>query len=152
MTMPSPTRLRKRLTIVAALLTVAALAASSVAIAGPKKGTYSGTIKQNNLGISFTVTKGGKKVKKIAMSDFPIFCQGGGPPAIIKFSKSAKIKNKKFKATGTEAAQRTGKVFATAKLTGKFIGSKKEKGTLKVTYSKAHSCSGTTTYKTQRMG
>jgi hypothetical protein len=139
-------------------LTAAALAAASLLVAAapalgakPVKGaTYNGTIKQGSIPLLFKVNKKGTKVTGIKPSNLPLFCQGGGPPSVIKFNTARITRKGTFSTTGTESTG--GTVFAQAKISGKFTANGGAKGSLKVTYLKASSCSGKTTYTAAAAG
>jgi hypothetical protein len=135
--------------VLAAVLLFATVAPALAA--KPVKGaTYNGTVKQGSIPLLFKVSKSGKKVTKIKMSTLPLFCQGGGGPSVIKFN-TARIKRKgTFSTTGTESTG--GTVFAQARISGKFTAHGGAKGSLKVTYLKASSCSGKTTYTAAAAG
>jgi hypothetical protein len=140
--------LTSRLVGMSILALGAVLATAVIAFAAhPVKGaTYSGTVKQGNILITFHVSSDGKKVTKLRPNSLPLFCQGGGGPTVLKF-KNARVSSKgKFKTTGTETAN--GKLIAKASVTGKFLTQRREKGSLKVTYTHAPDCSGSTTYTT----
>ena len=137
---------------------LALLAAASVALAsGPKKGaTYSGRLKpghgvplSDGTPISLKVSASARKVT-VSMESFPLFCEGGGPPQVIRF-KPAAIKKGKFKAIGTSTTEQQfgGGLTATAVVTGKFLAGGKEKGGFEDKFTKATACSGKTTYTTK---
>lgn len=132
-------------------LTAIALAAS------PTKGaTYSGNLKpevgpvSSGTPISLRISSSGKKLAGVEIDDFPLFCEGGGPPQVIRFTQ-AKIKGGKFKATGTSKTEKQfgGGLTATAVLTGKFLAKGRERGTFKDTFVHSPQCGGTTTYSTE---
>ena len=127
------------------LVVVALLAAATDAFAGkPVKGaTYNGTVKQNAISLLFKVSASGRRVTKLTLSNLPLFCQGGGAPSKISFD-SARIRRGRFHTSATQTFH--GSVAATAKLAGKFTANGGAKGSLNVTYPKAHSCSGSTTF------
>jgi hypothetical protein len=151
----SPFRVPRRPTalIGLALAGLLAIAAGAFAAAGPLKGaTYSGRLKpghgvplSDGTPIALKVSPTGKKVT-VSMESFPLFCEGGGPPQVVKF-KAASIKNGKFKASGTETTEQKfgGGLTANAMVTGTFSAGK-AKGSFEVTYTKATTCDGKTTY------
>jgi hypothetical protein len=137
-------------------IVLAALALASVALgAAPRKGaTYSGRLKpeagpvSDGTPISLMVSATGRKVT-VTMEFFPLFCQGGGPPQVIRFKK-AKIVNGRFKTTGTSTTEKQfgGGLTATATVSGKFLAGGKERGDFEDTFPKVTECGGKTTYAT----
>lgn len=139
----------------AALVGLAALAIAATALgAGPIKGaTYAGRLKpghgvplSDGTPIALKVSSSAKKVT-VKMESFPLFCEGGGPPQVIRF-KPATISDGKFTATGTETTEKQfgGGLTATATVTGKFLAGGKAKGSFEDKFTKATSCGGKTTY------
>jgi hypothetical protein len=132
------------------------LTLTSVAFAAtPKKGaTYSGRLKpesgptSDGTPISLAVSADGQKVT-VKMESFPLFCEGGGPPQVIRFKK-AKVVDGKFTTTGTETTEQQfgGGLTATAKVTGKFLAGGKERGSFEDSFPKLGECGGKTTYST----
>jgi hypothetical protein len=132
-----------------------ALAAAAFAASAPVKGaTYSGRLNpghglpiSDGTPIALKVSASGKKVT-VQMESFPLFCEGGGPPQIIKF-KPAAITNGRFAATGTETAEAKfgGGLTATATVNGKFVTGGRAKGSFEDKFTKAPTCGGKTTYR-----
>ena len=131
-----------------AIACAASLVVAAAAMAGAKPGgAYSGSAKQNQVGITFGVSSKGTKVTGINMIYLPTFCPSGVPVRNVKF-KSADIRRDKFTASGKEYGT-SGQVIAKATMTGKFLSKKREQGKLTVDYLALPGCSGTTTYETK---
>jgi hypothetical protein len=130
----------------AAILTLAGIALA----AGPVRGAkYSGRVSVTaSLTVSFKVSRSGKRITSLKVSpSLPNTCGYGGPLPTVT-AKPAKITHGKFTAKITEKAS-SGKVIATAKVTGKFLAKGKEKGTIKTSLPNAQSCNGTFAYATK---
>lgn len=149
----SPPDARRALVLALAAIASLALAAAALA-AGPLKGaTYSGRLNpghgvplSDGVPIALKVSANAKKAT-VQMESFPLFCEGGGPPQIVKF-KAATIAKGRFKATGTETTEKQfgGGLTATATVTGKFVAGGKAKGVFEDKFTKATACGGKTTY------
>lgn len=129
------------------------LAGSALAAGAIKGATYSGRLKPaagipliDGTPINLVVSASGKKVT-VKMESFPLFCEGGGPPQVIRF-KPAQVKEGKFKTTGTETTEKQfgGERTSTAVVTGKFLAGGKARGSFEDKFTKAPSCGGKTTY------
>ncbi len=148
-------RSRRSAILPVALALALAMTALALAASPVKGGAYSGRLKsesgiaEDGTPIALKVSPTGTKVT-VSMETFPLFCEGGGPPQLIHFKK-AKIAGGKFRATGTEKAEKQfgGGLTATAVVTGKFLAKGREKGTFKVSYTKTSACDGSTTYTTK---
>ena len=141
---------------IAGALAVTLLIAGLVFAAAPKKGaTYSGRLKteggpaSSGDPISVDVSAGGTKAT-VKMESFPLFCEGGGPPQVVRF-KAAKIVDGKFTAKGTEKTEKQfgGELTATGTVTGKFLAGGRERGSFEDSFTKFSSCNGKTTYTTK---
>jgi hypothetical protein len=86
----------------------------------------------------------------VKIESFPLFCEGGGPPQVIRF-KPARVVGGKFTASGTSTTEKQfgGGLTATATMTGKFLAGGREKSTFKDDYVHAPECGGQTTYSTK---
>jgi hypothetical protein len=144
--------------LVAVLLAALALASVALAAAPHKGATYSGRLKpeagpiSDGTPISLKVSANGQKVT-VTMESFPLFCEGGGPPQVIKFKK-ARVVNGKFTTIGTSTTEKQfgGGLTATAAVTGKFLAGGKERGSFEDEFPKASECGGKTTYATKVSG
>ena len=145
-----PRRLVALAGVAAVLLAFAGTALATGAIKGT---TYSGRLKPaagipliDGTPITLVVSASGKKVT-VKMESFPLFCEGGGPPQVIRF-KPAQIKNGRFQTTGTETTEKQfgGELTSTAVVTGKFLAGGKARGSFEDKFTKAPSCGGKTTY------
>jgi len=131
-----------------ALAVVATLSAAAVAsAAAPVKGAhYAGHVHHAGVPIkmSFKVSSSGRKVKAftIDVPNLPNKCGYGGPDAI--HPRSARIRHGRFHLELTEKTV-GGLVVATAKVTGRFRPSGREKGTITTT-TQNPSCDGTFRY------
>lgn len=144
------------MTIVTGALALALLIAGLAFAGAPKKGaTYSGRLKteggpaSSGVPISVDVSASGSKAT-VKMESFPLFCEGGGPPQVVRF-KAAKIANGKFTAKGTEKTEKQfgGELTATATVTGKFLAGGRERGSFEDSFPKFSDCGGKTTYSTK---
>ena len=151
MTRQSTARRRGKLIGSAALAGAAMLSTVGIALAaGPVKGAkYSGRVNATaSLTVSFKVSRSGKKITALKVSpSLPKSCSFGGPPP-TQTSKSAKIEHGKFAARITEKAG-NGTVLETAKVTGKFLAKRKERGNIEASLPNAKSCNGTFSYSTR---
>jgi hypothetical protein len=138
----------------AALAVAAILATAGIALAArPVKGAkYSGPVDVTAaLTLSFKVSGSGKKVTAIKVSpSLPNSCGYGGPLP-TQTSNPAKIKHGKFTAKVTDTTT-NGDVSTTAKITGKFLAKRKEKGRIKATVPSNESCNGSFSYATKVNG
>jgi hypothetical protein len=150
------TRSRRKLSAVLLGVPFTLVALSTVALAaGPAQGgAYAGALQPVTRGIavSFKVSKSGKQVSSLQISDIPIYCSGGGPAIPIHF-KNATISGK---GTFTSSAKYVikigpfkGQVGETFKITGRFFKGRSEQGTVATTYPKAKQCSGKSPYTTK---
>jgi hypothetical protein len=144
--MRKPSSHSLRITLALACTVSVTVAAAAMASAKPG-GAYSGSAKQNMVGITIGVSSKGTKVTNINMIYLPTFCPGGVPVRNVKF-KSADIRDDRFTATGKEYGP-SGEVIAKATMTGKFLSKKREQGKLTVKYLSLPGCSGTTSYETK---
>jgi hypothetical protein len=94
--------------------------------AAPVRGaTYKGQVRSGVL--MFAVSSDGRSVLNMRVGQFPPDgCGGGGPPP-IEAASPAPINNGKFTAHVTYRSS-TGKLIATAKVTGEFLTNRKEQG------------------------
>lgn len=149
-----------RLVPAATLLLLLALALAGAALAAnPIKGaTYSGRLKpesgpiSDGTPISLAVSANGKKVT-VKMESFPLFCEGGGPPQVIRFKK-VQVVGGKFKATGTSTTEKQfgGGLTADATVSGKFLANGRERGSFEDSFPKLAECGGETSYSTKASG
>lgn len=139
---------------VGALLVLAALAATALAMGQVKGGSYSGGLlpATRGIGVSFKVSSNGKHVTSLEISNIPAYCSSGGRPIPTHF-KNASISGK---GTFTSKAVYVikegplkGQVGERLKITGKFFKGRREQGTLTTTYTKAAECSGKSPYTTK---
>ena len=100
--------------------------ATSALAAAPVRGaTYKGQVRSGV--VVFAVSGDGRLVLNMRVGQFPPNgCGGGGPPP-IEAASPAPIKNGKFTAHVTYRSS-TGKLIATAKVTGEFLTNRKEQG------------------------
>jgi hypothetical protein len=141
--------MKARLIILAAVACLLVVAASALGAGAVGGATYEGRLKpghgvplSDGVPIALKVSASGAKVTP-ALEAFPLFCEGGGPPQVIRFD-AAKIEGGKFKSTGTEKFH--GALTATAVVTGKFIAGHKVKGTFEDKFTKIPACNGKTTF------
>jgi hypothetical protein len=138
--------------ILSLVVALAALAGTALAATAIKGATYSGRLKpeagpaSSGTPISLRVSPAGTKVT-VTMESFPLFCEGGGPPQVIRFKK-AKIVNGKFTTSGTSTTEKQfgGGLTATATVSGKFLAGGKARGSFEDKFPKASECGGKTTY------
>jgi hypothetical protein len=138
----------------ACVVLLALLAATGIALAAQpvKGGTYSGKFTTApSESVTFKVSKNGAKVFGLKVSPSPPNkCGSGGPPP-KQSSKPAAISSKgKFTATVSYETV-SGKVFATAKVTGKFLKHGAESGIVasKFTDPATKMCQGSFNYTTK---
>lgn len=135
--------------VVLAAIATAALAANQV-----KGGSYKGNLlpMTHGISVSFKVSKSGKQVTSLTISNIPLYCSGGGPAIPIHF------KNASISPAGTFTSSARyiikigpfkGQVGEKLKITGKFLKDRQEQGTLTTTYPKAHACGGKSPYTTR---
>ena len=131
---------------------VLAVALAGIAIAAaPRKGaTYRGTIITGGAAISWKVTATGKKVKQLAITNTPLFCEGGGAPVPLKFPAAAISKKGRFTTTATRKITEgpsAGKPQVEVTINGRFAKGGKATGTLKADwFGPATDCDGKTTF------
>jgi hypothetical protein len=132
-----------------ALAAILAIAGIAHAVAPVKGAKYTGHVGVSaSFTVSFKVSRSGKKITSLKVSPFlPNTCSSGGPPPTAT-SRPAKIAHGKFAAKITEKAG-NGTVIATAKVTGKFLAKRKEKGTIKTNLPNAKACNGSFSYSTK---
>jgi hypothetical protein len=112
-------------------------AASALAAAPVRGATYKGQVRSGV--VMFAVSSDGRSVLNMRVGQFPPDgCGGGGPPP-IEASSPAPIKNGKFTAHVTYRSS-TGKLLATAKVTGEFLKNRKEQGVVDSTVAGAPKC------------
>ncbi len=128
---------------------IVALVATANATAPVKGATYSGNVNVTaTLKVTFKVARSGKKVTSLDVRpSLPNSCGYGGPEP-THTSKPAEVKHGKFTGKITEKAS-SGKVIATATVTGKFLAGGKEKGAIKSIEPAAKSCNGSFAYSTK---
>jgi hypothetical protein len=139
---------RRLLPVLAAVL-VALVALSAVALAAkPVKGAkYSGKVSgvSKRTTVSFKVSSTGRKVTGLKIKpSIPAKCSTGHSgtlPAV-----SAKIKRGKFKAKFTATVHGTKRTIA--KVSGKFLSHRKERGTIK-SFGQTSSCTKSFKYSTK---
>jgi hypothetical protein len=135
-----------------ALLALGSASAALAATANQIKGaSYSGEVAQKHVTVSFKVSSSGKQVTGLRTSNLPLYCQGGGPPVPVRFANATISKQGTFKSSGKYIIKEgplKGQLGTTLKITGKFLAGGKETGTLKTTYAKTPSCSGSSSYST----
>jgi hypothetical protein len=135
--------------LLALVVVGAALAASQV-----KGGSYTGSLIPSRDGalVSFKVSSSGKQVSALTISNVPLYCSGGGKPIPVHF-KNALISSKgTFSSTGRYLVlegPKKGQVGAKLKITGKFLKSGVEQGTLTTSYVGFANCSGKSPYSTK---
>ena len=131
----------------AAVLATLATTTAALAAAPVKGASYTGKLSapKNFITVSFKVTADGEKVKKIRLSDTPFYCEGGGPPAPLKF-KTATISDKNTFSSKATVKNAEGQVTYRAKISGAFQKKGKAKGTVKSTYPLAPDCDGKSSF------
>jgi hypothetical protein len=132
----------------AALFAVAGVAAAAQPVRG---GKYAGTFtKAPSESVTFKVSKKGTKVTGLkVLPSAPNTCGSGGPPP-KQTSKAATVSKGKFQTTVTYKTT-TGVAFAKAKVTGTFLKGRRERGTVRTTFTdrSAKNCEATFTYTTK---
>ena len=112
-------------------------AAPALAAAPVRGATYKGQVRSGV--VMFAVSGDGRSVLNMRVGEFPPDgCGGGGPPP-IEASSPAPIKNGKFTAHVTYRSS-TGKLLATASVTGEFLKNHKEQGVVDSTISNEPKC------------
>ena len=135
--------------LVVGLVTGVALAANQV-----KGASYKGALTppRDGVSVSFKVSGSGARVTSLALTNVPLYCEGGGPPIPVRF-KDAVIS---AKGTFTSKAQvmikvgpLKGQVGERLTIAGKFLKGRSEQGKLTTTYPHAQQCSGSSSYSTK---
>jgi hypothetical protein len=140
----------KKLTVLIALALTATATLDVAVAADPVKGAkYSGDVDVTaTLTVSFKVSRSGEKVKSLKVRpSLPNSCGYGGPLP-TQTSKPAKIEDGKFAAKVTDKSA-DGTVIETAKVKGRFLADRKERGKIKATLPNAESCNGKFPYSTK---
>jgi hypothetical protein len=133
---------------------LAALAAAGVAFAAkPHKGaTYKGAIERASnvtFPISFTVSKNGKTVSSFRLPDsYPVYCQGGGFPALGNAGSGAVAKKGTFAAKLPLRNVRTNAAEGSLIVSGKFVTGGSASGKVKtdITGSAFKTCNGSSPF------
>jgi hypothetical protein len=151
-----PKRISQRYGRVGAVLASAVLATGVAAAASKptfKSGTYKGTLAAPRNSITLTLKLTGKKVSGLTISNIPLFCSGGGPAIPIRFSKATITTAGKFTSTGKyviKVGPFTGQVGERLTIKGRFAPKGKLTGTVKVVFTNAPHCNGTTTFSASK--
>ncbi len=137
--------------IAACLLAAAAFAAKPSQVKG---GSYAGGLipASRNIRVSFKVSKDGRNVTSLTISNTPLYCEGGGPATPIHFKNAPISSSGTFKSTGRyviAVGPLKGQVGTKLAITGKFLKGRREQGILTTTYLKAPTCSGKSSYTTK---
>jgi hypothetical protein len=135
-------------------LAVLLLAGVALAAAPVKGGSYTGSLipPRDGVTVSFKVSGNGKKLTGLSTSNVPLYCSGGGRPIPVHFKSAAIAGNGTFSSTGRYLileGPKKGQVGANLKISGKFLGSGKEQGTLTTSYVGFANCSGKSAYSTK---
>jgi hypothetical protein len=135
-------------------ITVSALAAKPAKPSQVKGGSYSGGLIPASRGIrvSFKVSKDGRSVTALTISNTPLYCEGGGPATPIRFKNASISSNGTFKSTGRyviAVGPLKGEVGTRLAINGRFLKGRREQGVLTTTYLKAPTCSGKSSYTTR---
>lgn len=101
--------------------------------------------------MSFKVSRNGRTVASLRITNTPLYCEGGGPPTPIRFRNATISKNGTFTSTGRyviKSGPLKGQIGTKLTITGVFLGGSRERGTLTTTYLKEPKCSGSSSYTT----
>ena len=118
-------------------LSVLMFAASALADAPVRGATYKGQVRYGV--VMFAVSNDGRSVLNMRVGEFPPNACGGGGSPPIEASSPAPIKNGKFTARVTYRSS-TGKLIATANVTGEFLKNRREQGAVDSTISNEPKC------------
>jgi hypothetical protein len=139
-----------------AMVAVGALAGSSLALAGPqaKGGSYKGTLSapRTTYIVSLKVSRDGKRVTNLRISNTPFFCSGGGRPTPVSFPSAQISGSGTFTSKGKfiiSEGPLKGQVGALLTLTGQFAKGRREQGKVTTIYPGAASCNGSARYQTK---
>lgn len=124
--------------------TLTALAVSSVAIAAEPApgGSYKGHLAapRDHVKVSFKVSRSGKMVKRIRLSDMPSYCREGGPRQPIKFRSVGVTRMDTFTSVAEKSfgsGPREGQMQVRVKIRGRFISEEVVKGRVTTNWTAA---------------
>jgi len=149
-------RMRAAFPIFAVTVVLCALAAVALA-ARPnqvKGGSYNGGLLPASRGVrvSFKVSRDGRTVTFLRITNTPLYCEGGGAATPVHFKNAPISSSGRFTSTGRyviKVGPLKGEVGTRLQITGRFLDARREQGTLTTTYLKAPKCSGRSSYATK---
>ena len=142
---------RRPVTLIAALATVLLVAAPAIANSTfkPKPGTYSGSLAAPRTEYLVSLKIAHDKLAKAHLSNFPIYCSGGGPPIPITFPAAKVSRAGKFTTKSEyriEVGPLKGKIGDRFVLSGTFSSHGTVSGKLKTVDLNFSKCGGTSAF------
>ena len=142
---------KRWVTLSAAVATMALIAAPAVASSTvkPKSGTYTGSLAAPRTEYIVSLRVAGGKLTKAHLSNFPIYCEGGGPPIPIAFPGAGVSKTGKFTTKSEykiEVGPLKGKIGDRFVLSGTFTSQGTVSGKLKTVSVDVPKCGGTSAF------
>lgn len=97
--------------------------------------------------VTFHVSKDGKRVTELQLSDLPVYCAEEGPGVFLSFPDAKISARRAFRST---AKTTTGLAPAQMTITGRFLRDGSERGVVTTTYRGEPACSGRSSYVDKR--
>jgi hypothetical protein len=144
----------KRVTLIATGATVAIVAASAIASSTvkPKSGTYKGSLAAPRTAYTVSMHVAHGKLTKANLSNFPIYCSGGGPPIPITFPRAKVSKTGRFTTKSDykiKLGPLKGKIGDRFVLSGAFTSHGTVSGKLKTVDLNIHKCGGASAFSAE---